>query len=92
MRSLLQQQSNAPSKNTKKIISKPTSAPPKGVAPAPPKGNHNTANLPSNAEQNRSLTVMIPRAKYYSQQLAGNMPADLPPPPQQQLQHQHQDR
>lgn len=62
-------------------MNKPTSSPPKGAAPAPPKGNNNTATI----EQNRSLTVMIPRAKYYSQQTT-------PAPSDPQQQHQHQDR
>lgn len=66
-------------------MNKPTSQPPKGVAPAPPKGNNNTATMSSNIEQNRSLTVMIPRAKYYSQQTT-------PAPPDLQQQHQHLDR
>lgn len=55
----------------KRVISKPTSAPPKGMAPAPPKmiSSKNTTK-----DSNHGLTVMIPRAKYYSQQ-SGNGPS-----------------
>ncbi|XP_031622418.1 uncharacterized protein LOC116340210 isoform X2 [Contarinia nasturtii] len=79
-------QQNASSKNAKKVINKPTSAPPKGMAPAPPKGTNNTATMSTNIDPNRSLTVMIPRAKYYSQQTT------QAPPESQQQHHQHQDR
>lgn len=44
----------------KKVVNKPTSAPPKGLAPAPPKtsqSNNRNAAHPSNIEQNRSLTI-----------------------------------
>lgn len=59
------------------------------MAPAPPKGN-NAAAPAANAEQNRaSLTVMIPRAKYYSQQAGGNVLLDAQSQPHL---HQHPDR
>lgn len=55
------------------------------MAPSPPKMN--SPNNAANSEQNRSLTVMIPRAKYHSQQMAGNgEPQHIPPP------HQHHER
>lgn len=73
------QQSN----KNKRVISKPTSAPPKGMAPAPPKliSSKNAAN-----DSNRGLTVIIPRAKYYSQQTGNGPPLDMP------QHHQHYER
>lgn len=76
-----QQQSNMQSNKNKRAVSKPTSAPPKGMAPPPPKMNSskNTAN-----DSNRGLSVMIPRAKYYSQQCGNGAPLEMP---QQNYQH-----
>lgn len=87
--SKLQQQQNVSSKDVKKVNNnKPTSAPPKSAAPSPPKSNNNAVTLQSNAngDPNNLITVMIPRAKYYSQQ----MPAVSPEIHCQQNQHQHQ--
>lgn len=82
-----QQQNPAATKNGKRIITKPTSAAPKGMAPAPPK------NLPSNQSQlsaieqkNRSLTVMIPRAKYKNSQEHLQAPQQMHTPP---IHHHH---
>jgi len=61
------QTSNVTSKSGKRPISKPTSAPPKGMAPPPPPKTN-----PQNMDMNQSLTVMIPRAKYHSQQASGH--------------------
>lgn len=77
-------------------VNKPTSAPPKGTAPLPPKMTAQNSNSATNTieQKNRSLTVMIPRAKYQSQH--GNiMLIDAPQPGQHhQMQksdvHQHQ--
>lgn len=72
----------------KKVTSKPTSAPPKSVAPSPPKSNNNAATLQSNgnSDSNHLMTVMIPRAKYYSQQMSAV------PPEMQCQQNQYLDR
>lgn len=54
------QQVNTSAKNLKKVVNKPSSAPPKGLAPAPPKtsqSNNRNATHPSNIEQNRSITI-----------------------------------
>lgn len=68
------------SSKNKRAISKPTSAPPKGMAPAPPK------IISSKNAANRGLTVMIPRAKYYSQQSGNGPTLDMP------QHHQHHER
>lgn len=65
--------------------------PPKGAAPLPPKLTSNaTQKLQSQnsaiEQKNRLLSVMIPRAKYHSQQSNG---ADSQLPQQQQQHHHH---
>lgn len=69
-----QQQAMNLSKGCKRsAVNKPTSAPPKGMAPLPPKMTGAAMPSPSHSQpgtidqKNRSLTVMIPRAKYQSQ-------------------------
>lgn len=70
-----QQKQQQQSKGCKRsAMNKPTSAPPKGMAPLPPKMTTGVAmptqNLSATGtidQKNRSLTVMIPRAKYQSQ-------------------------
>lgn len=76
------------------MVNKPTSPPPKGTAPLPPKMTSQNSNSATNTieQKNRSLTVMIPRAKY---QHGNIMLIDAPQPGQHhQMQkfdvHQHQ--
>lgn len=49
------------------------------------------ASVSPNGDQNRSLTVMIPRAKYYSQQTAPE-PHSMPPHAHQHHNQHHPDR
>lgn len=69
----------------KRTIIKPTSAPPKAMAPSPPK---NISSKNTISDSNRGFSVMIPRAKYYSQQ-SGNGPSTSMDMPQH---HQHHER
>lgn len=64
-----QQSMNQPKGCKRSMMNKPTSAPPKGTAPLPPKMTSQNSNSATNTieQKNRSLTVMIPRAKYQSQ-------------------------
>lgn len=88
----LQESKNQAKGCKRNTVNKPTSAPPKGMAPLPPKmtgvampsQNNSTTNTID--QKNRSLTVMIPRAKYQSQH--GNfMLIDASQPIQQHQMH-----